>query len=108
MSPSNFLFYLETYKIFSRLDYAGVNILIAGSCFPSFMYGLYCKKDLAIFYLSIISFIGLFLFILSIFDFMHTPKYRLFKSLCYGGYGAFLIVPLTHVLIHQIYFSQGD
>lgn len=35
----------ETNKILSRLDYAGITILIAGSCYPPYYYFYYCEKS---------------------------------------------------------------
>ena len=40
-----FLIYSKNvYSILSRLDYAGITILIPGSCFPPYFYFYYCEK----------------------------------------------------------------
>ena len=41
---------IESYAIFSRFDYAGISILIAGSTFPALYYGMYCYLEVAIVY----------------------------------------------------------
>lgn len=33
----------SVYKVLSRLDYAGISLLIAGSCFPPYFYFFYCE-----------------------------------------------------------------
>lgn len=63
----------KAYQLFSRLDYAGVNILIIGSSFPPFYYGMYCNFLLAAFYLAIISLLGSSLFVVSLFEYLHRP-----------------------------------
>ena len=32
------------HDLLNRLDYAGISILIAGSCYPPYYYFFYCKK----------------------------------------------------------------
>jgi predicted membrane channel-forming protein YqfA (hemolysin III family) len=58
---------LESYQIFSRLDYAGINVLISGSSFPALYYGMYCNFSLVVFYLIFICALGLTLFIVTLF-----------------------------------------
>ena len=43
MSGSKFILILEAYQVFNRLDYAGINILMAGSTFGPLYYGMYCN-----------------------------------------------------------------
>lgn len=91
---------LETYQLFSRLDYAGINILIAGSSFPALYYGMYCSFNLVIFYLTIICLLGFSLFIASLFEYLHRPEHLTLKSLAYGGFGVSLSIPLAHAVIN--------
>jgi len=45
-STSFHLFYPmsgKAYQVFNRLDYAGINILMAGSTFGPLYYGMYCN-----------------------------------------------------------------
>lgn len=95
--------------MFSRLDYAGINVLIVGSSFPAVYYGMYCSFSLVIFYLIIISGLGLSLFIVSLFEYLHREENLKIKSLCYGGFGISLSIPLLHILINSIVFNNyGD
>lgn len=63
----------RAYQVLSRMDYAGVNLLIAGSSFPAMYYGMYCVPNLATFYLIFIVGIGVTLFIASLFEYLHRP-----------------------------------
>ena len=56
------------YQIMSRLDYAGITFLIAGSCFPPYFYFFYCESCKIYFILIFFSFFNcLFKFYFSIF-----------------------------------------
>lgn len=96
------------YMFFARFDYAGINILISGSTLPPLYYGLYCHPALAQFYIICISIVAMTLFSVSLFEFMHTPKFRLLKSICYGSFGIMVSVPLFHMVINEIFFPDGD
>ena len=36
----------KLHDLLNRLDYAGISILIAGSCYPPYYYFFYCKKGI--------------------------------------------------------------
>ena len=95
-------------KIFSRFDYAGINILISGSAFPPIYYGMYCNLNLAVFYLSLIAVIATAVFITSLFEWIHTEGNKIYKALLFGGFGVFLIVPVSHMLINEYLGNWGD
>jgi adiponectin receptor len=46
------------YKILSKFDYAGISLLIAGSCYPPYYYFFYCSNFLRNFYLTFITTFG--------------------------------------------------
>lgn len=108
MSGSNCLSYSEIYKISNRFDYAGINILISGSAFPPIFYGMYCNINLAIFYLSLIAIIATAVFIISLFEWIHQANHKVYKAMLYGGFGVFLVVPTSHMLINEYLGNWGD
>lgn len=67
MSASTFITYKEIYTITNRFDYAGINVLIAGSSFPPVYYGMYCNIDVAIIYLSIAILLAIICFTVCLF-----------------------------------------
>jgi len=85
-------------KIFLRLDYAGICILIYGSGFPPVVYGFYCQPDFALLYLTITGIVSGTVFTVSMMDFIHTEKYRKMKSLMYGSLGIFSAFPIIHLM----------
>lgn len=95
------LFYCQSERanqIFLRLDYAGISILITGSCFPPLVYGFYCQPIYYQMYLSFVSVASLIVFFVSLCDFIHSEPYRKMKDLMYGGLGIFAGLPMLHLI----------
>jgi len=67
MSSSNFCIIIETYTLTNRFDYAGINLLISGSAFPPFYYGMYCQLAVATLYLTCTIIVASFCFIVCLF-----------------------------------------
>lgn len=63
----------KSYTIFSRFDYAGISVLIAGSTFPPLYYGMYCYLEVALVYEIITMTLAISIFVLSVFEWMHRP-----------------------------------
>jgi adiponectin receptor len=100
----------RAYNISISLDYAGINIFIAGSVFPALYYGMYCYFNVAYFYMTIIMLIATTLFVLSLTDWFKKPENFVLKSICYGGFAFFLLIPISHLVINEIFFHNygGD
>ena len=92
---------LKVKTMFLRLDYAGICVLIFGSCFPPCVYGFYCQPTYYQFYLSIIGVTSFTVFVVSMMDFIHTEKYRKIKSLMYGSLGIFSGFPIIHLVSYS-------
>lgn len=93
----------EANKYLMRVDYGGISLLILGSCFPPFYYGFYCDAFLRYFYLITVGSACLAAYIVSIFDFIHTEKWRKVKGLMYGSLGLFAGVPAVHLYLREFY-----
>ena len=48
------------------------------------------------------------IFAMSVFEWMHRPENKKFKAAIYGGFGLFNVIPITHLLINDYFFDQGD
>ena len=92
---------LKVKTILLRLDYAGICILIFGSCFPPSFYGFYCQPGYYHLYISVIGITSFTVFIVSMMDFIHTAKYRKIKSLMYGSLGIFAGFPIFHLVFNS-------
>lgn len=98
----------KAYQVFSRLDYAGINILIVGSSFPALYYGMYCNFNLVVFYAVISCVEGISLFIFSLFEYLHRPENLLIKSLAYAGFGFSLTIPVLHSWLNRLFYGNND
>lgn len=82
----------------SRLDYAGISILIAGSYFPVVFYIFYCNPTAMLVYLSGISTFSIFVFLVAMAPFFQKPEYRALRGLSFLALGLLGVVPFTHML----------
>ena len=71
----------------NRLDYSGIAILIIGSCYPPFYYVFYSKLEFVYIYLSIITFIGISCFIVSMLPKFNHNKYRVCRAAMFITFG---------------------
>lgn len=78
-------------------DYAGVSILISGSCFSIIYYALYCRTTLIVFYSTCIFASSFAVFAISLREFIHRPENALRKSLMYATLGLLNIFPILHM-----------
>ena len=89
----------STYYILSRLDYAGINVMIAGSFYPIIYYAFYCQPNLVLFYISAITIMACMTFVLSLVPAFGTDKYRLLRTGAFVALGGFAIFPLGHLMV---------
>jgi adiponectin receptor len=94
----------ELSVILSRCDYAGVALLIAGSCFPPFEYIFYCVPPYPTFYCAIISIAAIIAFITSLLPNFHRPEYMKFRGYMFLALGLFAGMPLLHFVIRYDMF----
>jgi adiponectin receptor len=93
--------------IFMRWDYAGISVLITGSCFPALVYGFYCQPTTATIYLTILSVTSLVVFVISLGDAIHTDKYRKWKGIMYGSLGVGSAAPVLHLIYNETLIGPG-
>lgn len=89
----------HVYKIFSKLDYAGISILTVGSFIPWIYYGFYCDIVYKVVYISSISVLSLGTIMVTMIDKFATAAYRPFRATLFVCIGLFAVVPFTHLLI---------
>lgn len=90
-------------KYLLRVDYGGISLLVLGSTFPPFFYGFYCENFLKYFYLFLIGSACLAAYVVSIFDFIHTERWRKVKGFMYGSLGLFAGVPAMHLYLREYF-----
>jgi adiponectin receptor len=85
--------------IFSRLDYAGIALLIVGSTIPWLYYGFYCEFYTKLTYIIAISVLGILTLLLLTLEKFDRPEYRTFRALVFVGLGLVSALPIIHFLI---------
>ncbi|XP_064892175.1 adiponectin receptor protein 2 isoform X3 [Columba livia] len=63
-------------RLFSKLDYSGIALLIMGSFVPWLYYSFYCNPQPCFIYLIVICVLGIAAIIVSQWDMFATPEYR--------------------------------
>lgn len=102
-------------KFFSRLDYSGISILIAGSTVPPILYGFACSSSVKYTYLILIITACVFSFVVTLLPNSNTPKYRRLRGALFIAVGLFAGLPTFHaalsddknILIKLFYWALG-
>ncbi|KAG1709613.1 hypothetical protein DVH05_020268 [Phytophthora capsici] len=90
----------SAYMFLSRLDYAGITILIAGSFYPMIYYSFYCYPWLRSAYLVSISVMAALTFVVALLPVFGTPKFLVARTCIFLALGFFGVVPVTHLVWH--------
>ena len=97
------------YKILSKFDYAGISLLIAGSCYPPYYYFFYCSNFLRNFYLTFITTFGICVFFYSLRTDFYLPSKRFFRGILFLIFGISAGVPIVHIsLFNKTIVGFGD
>ncbi|KAF7635712.1 hypothetical protein Mgra_00004804 [Meloidogyne graminicola] len=83
-------------RIFSRLDYMGISLLIVGSFIPWIYYGFYCRIEPKISYISMIGVLGLSAIVVSLWDKFNDKRYRPMRAGIFSFMGCSGVVPTLH------------
>lgn len=65
--------------IFSRLDYAGIALLIVGSVIPWLYYGFYCQFYAKLTYIIAVSICGILTMMLIMWERFDLPDFRVYR-----------------------------
>nr|CCA17357.1 adiponectin receptor protein putative [Albugo laibachii Nc14] len=90
----------SVYFFLSRLDYAGITIMIAGSFYPLVYYSFYCHPWIRHMYLTAITVMAAATFVISLIPAFGTPKYLYLRTGVFLGLGTFGIFPISHLIFH--------
>ena len=86
-------------QILSRLDYAGITILIAGSCYPPYFYFFYCEIYLCTVYLSFISIFAISVFVFALTPDFYVPRRRRLRGTLFLTLGLSAGIPIVHLIL---------
>merc|ERR1712112_77318 len=83
-------------KVFHKLDYVGISLLIVGSYVPFTYYGFYCHDTARRVYLSTIALLTVATTVVTMADRFATPTYRPVRALLFVCLGCFGLLPTWH------------
>ncbi|XP_071964890.1 adiponectin receptor protein-like isoform X2 [Antedon mediterranea] len=90
---------LEAAKLFSKLDYSGITVLIVGSFIPWLYFGFYCDNLKRCLYIGLIVILGLISAVVALRDKFSTPAYRPIRAAVFITLGLSAIIPAIHFVI---------
>ncbi|GFY75043.1 adiponectin receptor protein [Trichonephila inaurata madagascariensis] len=92
-------------RLFSKLDYCGIAVLIIGSFVPWLYYGFYCDYQPKVFYFVLVSVLGAASIIVSMWDKFSEPQFRWLRAGVFAGFGLSGVIPALHYLIVKGFFQ---
>ncbi|KAF6200801.1 hypothetical protein GE061_005247, partial [Apolygus lucorum] len=88
-------------KLFSKLDYCGIAILIMGSFVPWLYYGFYCQVRPMIIYLTIVIVLGICAVVVSLWDKFSESRFRPLRAGVFAVFGLSGVIPAIHYVIEE-------
>ncbi|CAD5227276.1 unnamed protein product [Bursaphelenchus xylophilus] len=86
-------------KLFSKLDYSGITMLIVGSFVPWIYYSFYCRTIPKVIYIGMIVILGTAALVVSLWDKFSEPKFRALRAIVFVLMGLSSFAPVTHLFI---------
>ncbi|XP_066251804.1 adiponectin receptor protein isoform X1 [Euwallacea similis] len=93
-------------KLFSKLDYCGIALLIMGSFVPWLYYGFYCHFKPKVIYLSVVCALGITSIMVSLWDKFSESGWRPFRAAVFMTFGLSGIVPAIHFGVVEGWFTH--
>lgn len=93
-------------KLFSKLDYCGIALLIMGSFVPWLYYGFYCHYQPKVIYLTVVCILGVASIITSLCDKFSAPHWRPVRAGVFSAFGLSGVVPAIHYIFMEGLFSH--
>jgi len=89
----------KMFKLFSRLDYSGISLLVVGSYVPWLYYAFFCNPVLYITYTTVVCLIGGVGVVVSLWEKFDQPKYRTFRAGVFLTMGLSAVIPGVHYAV---------
>lgn len=93
-------------KLFSKLDYCGIALLIMGSFVPWLYYGFYCHFKPKVIYLSVVCALGITSIMVSLWDKFSESGWRPFRAAVFMTFGLSGIIPAIHFGVVEGWFTK--
>lgn len=98
-------------RLFGRLDFSGISLLVMGSFVPWVYYSFYCSTQSRVVYLITISLLGIGAIVFSQWDRFAKPEYRVVRAAMFASLGASGLIPMLHSWIAlgtRAAFTEGQ
>lgn len=79
-----------------RLDYCGITLLSTGSFIPWIHYAFNCRPEPRVFYLTLMTIMGISVAIFSMREKFGTADYRVFRTVVFVAFGLSIALPFFH------------
>ncbi|CAH0546159.1 unnamed protein product [Brassicogethes aeneus] len=93
-------------KLFSKLDYCGISLLIMGSFVPWVYFGFYCHFVPKVLYLVMVCTLGISTMCVSLIDKFSTPTWRPFRAGVFMTFGLSAVFPALHYGFQEGWFNH--
>lgn len=95
-------------RIFGKLDYCGIALLIVGSFVPWLYYSFYCRQSPQIVYLVLIIVLGICSVVVSMWDKFGEPKYRPVRAGVFVALGLSGVFPAAHYILTEGFYHAWN
>lgn len=95
-------------RIFAKLDYCGIALLIVGSFVPWLYYCFYCHNSPRVVYLVCIFVLGILSIIVSMWDKFGQPQYRSLRAGVFVALGLSGVVPAAHYILWEGFYHAWN
>lgn len=86
-------------RLFCKLDYMGISLLIIGSFIPWIYYGFYCRREPKITYIAMVCVLGVGAIVVSLWDKFSESRYRPFRAGVFVSISCSGVLPTAHFMI---------
>uniref|UniRef100_A0A7E4VCR2 Adiponectin receptor protein n=1 Tax=Panagrellus redivivus TaxID=6233 RepID=A0A7E4VCR2_PANRE len=83
-------------RLFCKLDYVGISMLIVGSFIPWVYYGFYCRREPKITYIAMVTVLGAAAVVVSLWDRFSESRYRPLRAGVFVLMGCSGVIPTFH------------
>ncbi|KAH8876342.1 Adiponectin receptor protein [Schistosoma japonicum] len=86
-------------RLFNKLDYVGISLLVIGSFVPWIHYSFYCYNSFKLVYITAVLILGAFCTFVCTQDYFLSPTYRAARALLFIALGLSGVVPCVHYIL---------
>ena len=91
----------DVYRVFSRLDYSGIAILITGSSIPAYYYAFYCSYTARYTHITVTGVLCVACVVFSLWEKFAAHEYRPLRFATFVLFGVYGVVPAVHIVLKE-------